>query len=67
MLRKLILAVLVGTLVAAMPITSAAATPRHHLSVAPRYVPGQIFNYSTLAVARRRWPCCCACWHHWSW
>lgn len=66
MLKTLMLACLVGPLVAAMPMTVAAAAPRHHVRVAPRYVPGQIYNYRTL----RRPPCWwrkAAGWNHgWS-
>jgi hypothetical protein len=67
MLKTFVVASLVGTLVAVIPTTFAAAAPRHHVRIAPRYVPGQIYNYNTLATARRWWPCGCAGWHYRPW
>lgn len=66
MLKALTLAGLIGIIVAG-PTPSAVAAVRyrvHHvmrIHVAPRYVPGQIYNYNTVALRHWRLPCCCCC------
>jgi len=55
MSRVLMLAGLVGIIVVGSTVLAAAA-PRHHahriVRGAVRYVPGQIYNYNTIALTR---------------
>lgn len=56
MLKTLMLTVLVATVAAASPTAFAASSSIKRYHGAPPYVPGQIFNYNTIAL--RHWGAC---------